>query len=119
MLDGAPILIVEDEPFIAMDLADAVRAAGGSVIGPVTTVREGLALVRDAPVAGAILDCHLKDRDVSPLAQVLLGIGTPLVVYTGSALPQALAQWRTEIPMIRKSESPGEVVALLVALICD
>ncbi len=117
MLDGAPILIVEDEPFIAMDLADAVRAAGGSVIVPVSTVREGLALLRDAPVAGAILDCHLRDRDVSPLAQVLLEIGTPLVVYTASELPEALAQWRTEIPMIRKPEHPADVVARLVVLI--
>jgi DNA-binding response OmpR family regulator len=117
MLDGAPILIVEDEPFIAMDLADAVRAAGGSEIGPVSTVREGLALLRDAPVAGAILDCHLRDRDVSPLAQALLEIGTPLVVYTASELAEALAQWRTEIPMIRKPEHPADVVARLVVLI--
>ena len=119
MIDGAPLLIVEDEPFIAMDLADAVRAAGGAVIGPVSTVREGLAPLRDAPVAGAILDCHLRDRDVSPLAQVLLGFGPPLVVYTVSDIPTALAHWRLEIPLIRKPKQPSDVVARLVGLIED
>ncbi|MEN3974408.1 response regulator [Emcibacter sp. SYSU 3D8] len=117
MFDGVPILIVEDEPFIAMDLADAVRTAGGAVIGPVSTVRQGLALLRDATVAGAILDCNLRDRDVTPLAEVLLAGGVPIVLFTAANLPAALEPRRGEVALLRKPAPPDEVVALLAALI--
>ena len=33
------VLIVEDEPFIAFDIADAIEGAGGVVVGPAATVR--------------------------------------------------------------------------------
>ena len=45
MLNGLAILIVEDEAFIAIDLADAITDLGGVVIGPVASVAEALALI--------------------------------------------------------------------------
>ncbi len=117
MLDGAPILIVEDEPFIAMDLAAAVWTAGGLVVGPAATVRAGLTLLAQKPVAAAILDCNLLDGEVSPLATALLRMGTPLIVYTASSLPKALAAWEPQIPVIKKPTPPLLVVARLAVLI--
>ena len=37
VLNRAPILIVEDEPFIALELQLSVEHAGGEVVGPVAT----------------------------------------------------------------------------------
>ena len=39
-LDNRSVLIVEDEPFIAFDLADAITDAGATIVGPALTVRE-------------------------------------------------------------------------------
>ena len=40
MLNQVSVLIVEGEPFIALDLATAVEEARGKVIGPAGSVRE-------------------------------------------------------------------------------
>ena len=40
LVAGTPILIVEDEPFIALDLAMAVEDAAGTVVGPGGAVRQ-------------------------------------------------------------------------------
>ena len=45
-LDNTRVLIVEDEPFIALDLVQAVESAGGIVIGPAATVAQALTLVK-------------------------------------------------------------------------
>ena len=39
VLDNLAILVVEDEPVIAMALTFAIRNAGGVVIGPAASVR--------------------------------------------------------------------------------
>ena len=65
MLDGLPVLIVEDEFLIALTLADAVKEAGGSgFIGPASTTTMALGLLATARVGAAILDVNLADRDI-------------------------------------------------------
>lgn len=91
MLTGLLILIAEDEPIIALDIAYAVEDAGGTVLGPAARVTEALALLADQDVAGAILDANLLDGDVAPLVDYLVQHGVPLIVQTGRNLPAALA----------------------------
>jgi DNA-binding response OmpR family regulator len=76
-------LIVEDEPFIALDLAMAVEEARGKVIGPAGSVREALMLIEQHLVQAAILDVNLSDRDVTPIAELLIGGGVPVIFYSG------------------------------------
>ena len=116
MLDGTPVLIVEDDIFIASALAKTVKGAGGLVVGPAVTVKAGIALLSEERVEAAIVDGNLLDGDVAPLARILLAVGIPMVVYTGSALPEALAPWRADITMIAKPTPVGIVVARLAAL---
>jgi hypothetical protein len=33
-LEGVPILLVEDDPFIAMDIRETLEAAGALIVGP-------------------------------------------------------------------------------------
>ena len=61
MLKRALILVAEDEPFIALDVALAIEDAGGMVAGPAASVKEALALIESLPVVGAILDVNLAD----------------------------------------------------------
>lgn len=70
-----------------------------------------LALLAGQAVAGAIPDRNLTDGEVSPLAELLLTLGVPLVVFTAPARPMALEPWRSEIPLITKPEQPAALIS--------
>ena len=91
MLNYSAILIAEDEPFIALDLALAIEDAGGTVVGPASTTKEALALLEQYPVVAAILDVNLIDGDISPVVEYLVAHGVPLILQTGVGLPADLA----------------------------
>ena len=86
MLDGLPVLIVEDDVFIGLTLADAVEHAGGLVIGPVGTTTIALDLLATTQVGAAILDVNLADRDIEPVLIRCMAAGIPTVVHSGTGL---------------------------------
>jgi len=90
LLNQVSVLIVENEPFIALDLATAVEEARGKVIGPAGSVREALMLIQQHLVQAAVLDVNLSDGDVTPIAELLIEGGVPVIFYSGLALPVAL-----------------------------
>jgi len=114
MLDGLPILIVEDQPLIALELCEVVENFDGRVVGPIASVAEALIRVDQEHVAGAILDANLLDRDVTPLALRLIERGTPIVIYSGTGLPEELARAHPELPVILK---PARVITVLAILV--
>ena len=114
MLDGLPILIVEDQPLVALDLSEIVESLGGRVVGPIASVAEAIARVRQEHVAAAILDANLLDRDVTPLAIELIERGTPFVVYTGTGLPDELARAYPALPIVLKPARAAAVVTMLI-----
>ena len=97
------VLIVEDEPFIAYDIADAIEGAGGVVVGPAASVREALALIATERVEAAILDVNLPDGDVGPVISELARQGILLLVHTGAGLTPEL---RTQHPGLRVFAKP-------------
>jgi len=103
-LSGRRILIVEDEYYLAEDLAAAVRAAGGEVVGPVGSLAEAEDRVAKGGFDCAVLDMNLRGELVFPIARRLEGEGVPFVVTTGynsGALP-------IEIESHRRIEKPFE-----------
>jgi CheY-like chemotaxis protein len=114
MLNQVSVLIVEDEPFIALDLAAAVQEARGKVIGPAGSVREALLLIELHLVQAAILDVNLSDRDVTPVAALLIEGGVPVIFYSGLALPSVL---REHYPSACVFKKPTPTVRLLNTLV--
>ena len=104
-LSGRRILIVEDEYFIAQEMARAFEGAGASVIGPVSDVAGGLAALADAgDVDGAVLDINLQGELAYPLADALLERALPFIFATGydqRSIPVAYAR-------VRRCEKPVE-----------
>jgi DNA-binding response OmpR family regulator len=82
-LSGLRILVVEDEPLIAMDLKDVLRDSGCSVVGPALTLKQGMRLAENETVDGAILDVNLGGETVFPLADALAGRAIPFAYLTG------------------------------------
>ena len=113
MLRGKSVLIAEDEPIIAMDLAVAVEDADGVVVGPCDTVDEALRLVGRKPVAAAIIDANLLDRDVTPVARLLMARRVPTVVYSGTGLPDELKLYHPELPVVFKPTPAAHLVLTL------
>lgn len=116
-LNHAPILIAEDEPFIALDLALAIEDAGGVVIGPAATVEEALALLATNSVVAAILDVNLVDGDISPIVEYLVKSGIPLILQTGVGLPPELAARFPDLIVLMKPTISTVLVAQLETLI--
>ena len=113
MLNRALILIVEDEPIIALELQASIEDAGGLVIGPVGSASAALILLETCIVAAAILDVHLTDRDVTPVAEVLGARNVPIVFHSAESLPSHL---RLRHPNANFYQKPIEPMVLIKRL---
>lgn len=82
-LAGRRILVVEDEPLVALLIEDLLLDAGAEVIGPAATVAAALALVAADRPEGALLDVNLEGEFVYPVAEDLARRGTPFAFVTG------------------------------------
>lgn len=80
----SPILIVEDEYLVAIDLAENAVRNGERVLGPVPSVDAALyALSSSDALAGAILDVRLGSTCSFKVALELTRRNIPFVFYTG------------------------------------
>ena len=80
---GKRIIIIEDEPLIALDLEEAVLDAGCNVGGIARTVDEGLALLNEGGCDGAVLDANLNGISARPLVEWLRAEDVPFIVVSG------------------------------------
>ncbi|GJD63115.1 response regulator [Methylobacterium frigidaeris] len=81
---GYRVLLVEDEYFIAMELADLFRRRGAEVLGPVPTVDQALDLIAaTSRLDGAVLDINLHGEMAYDVADVLEARKVPFVFATG------------------------------------
>ena len=83
MSSGRTILIVEDEPLIAMMLEDFLESLGHSIAGTCDTVESALERVQKGGFDLAILDVNLKGENVWPVASQLRARSVPFVIATG------------------------------------
>jgi DNA-binding response OmpR family regulator len=81
-LVGRSILIVEDEPLIALDVGEALKSAGARVVAA-STLSEALSAVEQSNLSAAVLDHGLKDGDSSQVCARLKERDIPFVIYSG------------------------------------
>jgi CheY-like chemotaxis protein len=112
---GAAILIVEDQPFVGLAVADMVSAMGAHVTEIVATVEEALAAVARGRFAAALLDIDLGGQSSEPVAHALETAQIPFVVTTGFDA-RVLAGFE-EAPRLIKPYLPAELGRALAAAI--
>ena len=83
MRQGQSVMLVEDEPMIALMVADMVEEQGFAVAGIFRANGEALAFLRDHRPYIAIVDFALTDGDAAPVARKLKEVGTPFCVISG------------------------------------
>jgi CheY-like chemotaxis protein len=92
-LDGKSVLIVEDEFIIGLMLIQEIGRAGGTAIGPATSVAGALKEIESRIIDLVILDAKLVDGSGADLTASLEERRIPFVVVSGydkAHLPRAL-----------------------------
>ena len=80
------ILIVEDEPLIAMMLEDFLDVLDKQSAGTADCVAAALTLIEGGTVDAAILDVNLRGGETSaPIADALAARGIPFLFATGGS----------------------------------
>ena len=114
-LRGLRVLLVEDEPLIAMDIEEQLRDAGCAVVGPATTMEAALRLAGAGDFDIALLDGNLGGQPVGAVAAALARRGAPFLFATGygrDALPSGFEH----VPALTKPFTEAELRSALGAL---
>jgi two-component SAPR family response regulator len=101
-LAGLRILIVEDEFLVAMLVEEMLQDLRCEIVGPVSTLEEAIATVRQNHLDGALLDVNLNGKNVSPVADELLGHEVPFILVTGYGGHKADPPVLTRAPRVTK-----------------
>ena len=110
------VLLVEDNFIIALDLAELVREAGGEPIGPVATVRDGVAALDQSDIDAAILDINLGEESALGLAAVLKERAIPFAFATGFSPDDVIPPEQADAPVLAKPYSAADVHTVLARL---
>ena len=113
LLEGCSILIVEDEPLIAMDLQRAFEAVGAH-IERATTLEQAINLAEAADLDGAVVDHVLGTDNAARIYQKLHLRDVPFVVYSGCKEVAGLSPVNV---LIVKPEHPSVLVQTVINLI--
>ena len=81
-LAGRTILVVEDEPLIAIDIGRCFVAAGASVV-MARSLQAAVAAVQNPNLTAAVVDHALPDGDSSELCEYLKERNIPFIVHSG------------------------------------
>jgi DNA-binding response OmpR family regulator len=117
MTNKNTILIVEDDPFIAMDLEDAFDARGFKVIGPVADVTTGLKVLKETSPDIAMLDYNLGSETSIEIARALSRDNIPYLFLTGQIESVVTDHDLPPRPVMMKPYVPEQLIAVVRSMI--
>lgn len=88
--EGKDVLIIEDDPIIAEDIADLLRSMGFKIIGPAGNEKQAAALFESHSPGLILSDVQLEDDDsgVAATWRILKDSNVPVIFITG--FPEAI-----------------------------
>ncbi len=116
LLAGRRLLVIEDEPLVALDIVAGLEDAGAEVLGPAGTERDALRLIDTEMADAALLDANLHGRPVDQVAAALVRRRIPFVFVSGHSrdgLPAGFA----EAPLMGKPFSHRKLVEIVADLL--
>jgi DNA-binding response OmpR family regulator len=112
-LEGCSVLLVENEPLIAFDIASELQRAGACVHSA-GSVEQALAILDDASPSAAILDYRLGDGTADDICEMLTKRKIPFVVYSGyPEVEGACSKWG----ILPKPAAAPTLVEMVMALL--
>jgi CheY-like chemotaxis protein len=82
-LSGRRVLVVDDEPLIALMVADMLAELGAIAVGPLYSHKQALQALAAGGFECVILDVNLGDSLSFPFARELKALGIPFCFTTG------------------------------------
>lgn len=120
-LKGFAILLVEDEPLIALDICMTLEDAGATVIGPCSSVAHALLLLEQgadpSEVRGAVLDVDLGNETSVPVALKLAEKGIPFVFHSGMDPAKAETLTVFDAPIVNKPSTGATLISAIAAVV--
>ena len=115
-LAGRSILIVEDEPLIALEVHAAFSAAGASIMSAADS-REALRMISLPDLSAAVVDINLgRGDDCSAVCKRLSDRSIPFVFYTGDVRADILLKW-PNAPVLTKLADKERVVEVVAGVL--
>jgi CheY-like chemotaxis protein len=109
------ILVIEDEPLIAMDIEEMVESLGHRVVGTARTHSEAVALFHKTHPKMVLADIQLADGSsgIDAVNEILAGTPVPVIFIT--AFPERLLTGERPEPafLVTKPFNPDMVKALI------
>ena len=112
MNQGRAILVVEDEPLIAMMLEDFLETLGHSVHASCDNLADALGQCERGGFDLAILDVNLKGELVWPAASALRKRGVPFVIASGGHVEPPPPEF-ADAPMLEKPYTIDRIAPIL------
>lgn len=113
-MSGRNILVVEDEPLIAMMLEDFLESLGHKVHASCESVEEAVGAAEKGGFDAAILDVNLNGESAWPVARMLREKQIPFVIATGGHVEPPPAEFK-DVPVIEKPYTVDRVTPALEA----
>ncbi len=112
------VLIVEDEPLIALGLEDVLIDAGFQIAGVAGKLDKALTLIETGACDVAIVDANLAGVSASPVAIALAARDLPFIVISGYSSEQMQGVFPDAL-FIQKPCRPELLIETLNTLLLD
>ncbi len=109
------ILIIDDEPMVAMSLEMLLECEGFESAGIASTVEQALKLLAETGCDAAILDANLGGAFSGPVAEALQNAKIPFVVLSGYDPQQQRGRFPPGTRLLQKPCRPEVLVEALRA----
>lgn len=109
------VLVVEDEPILAMSIEDMLSDLGCIVVGPALSTKEAELLACEAALDAAMLDINMGDGTTFGAAQILIARSVPFCFATGYGQAGVPGDLR-DVPVLQKPFTGRSLEAILQGL---
>lgn len=103
---GKRILLVEDEFFVALEIAQILQDLGYSTVATVPDLDGALRAIAQGGFDAAVLDINLRGQLVYPAADALRDRGIPFIFATGYGAANIPLHYR-DLPRLQKPFDAG------------
>ena len=115
VLAGKRLLVVEDEPLVAMDIMAHLEDAGAEIVGPAGHAAAALSLIGQEHFDAALLDANLAGAPVDEIAAALMRKSVPFAFVSGYA-HDSLSRRFSATQILSKPFSARQLVELAAGL---
>ncbi len=113
---SARILIVDDEPIIALGLEEMLVDAGFTIAAVVHKISNALAVIESGGCDAAIIDANLAGVSANPAASALAERGLPFIVLSGYSREQLAGDF-PGAHFMQKPFRPAQLIHAVSAMV--